>query len=93
MRSLTMLATASVQPEEFTVYTVTPGLMGFIWFFIFAVAGWLLFRSLAGHMRRVDHNARVRREAEEAELAAARTGQTPGPAEPGTVGSPDQAGR
>ncbi|MDD9205389.1 hypothetical protein PU560_02770 [Georgenia sp. 10Sc9-8] len=90
MRSLTMLATASVRPEEFTVYTVTPGLMGFVWFFIFAVAGYLLFRSLVGHMRRVDHNARARREAQE---AAARTERAPGRSEPGTTGSPDRAGR
>ncbi|HLS73134.1 MAG TPA: hypothetical protein VK046_05135 [Actinomycetaceae bacterium] len=52
-------------PEEFTIYTVTPGISGFIAFFVLALIGWLLFRSLVRHMRKVDMAAAARESAEQ----------------------------
>ncbi|HLT83431.1 MAG TPA: hypothetical protein VKZ83_04285 [Phototrophicaceae bacterium] len=70
-------------PDDMTIYTVTPGIAGFVTFFVLAVIGWLLFRSLVKHIRRVDH-AELRREstaAEGTEPPAEAVGQSP--AEPG----------
>lgn len=41
---------------------VTPGMGGFLVFFLLALVSWALYRSLATHMRRVD--VRARRDAE-----------------------------
>ncbi|WP_324650709.1 hypothetical protein [Georgenia sp. H159] len=49
-----------------TIYTVTPGISGFITFFVLALIGWLLFRSLVKHVRRVDQEV-LRRERAAAE--------------------------
>lgn len=51
---------------EMTIYTVTPGIAGFIAFFVLALIGWLLFRSLTKHVRKVDHAGRRRAEEEAA---------------------------
>ncbi|HLS49815.1 MAG TPA: hypothetical protein VK024_07450 [Actinomycetaceae bacterium] len=42
---------------ELTIYTVTPGISGFIVFFILAVVGILLLWSMVRHLRVVDRNA------------------------------------
>lgn len=69
---------------EHTIYTVTPGISGFIAFFVLAVIGWLLFRSLVKHMRSVDQE-RMRREA--AQPPADDDGPR-GTAEPEDAGGP-----
>ncbi len=48
---------------------VTPGIEGFLVFFLLALAAWLLYRSLLKQIRRVDVRAAQRRE-EEARAAA-----------------------
>lgn len=62
---------------EMTIYTVTPGIAGFIAFIVLALAGWLLFRSLTRHVRRVDFEGQRRQEAKRAEDDAA-AGDGPG---------------
>ncbi len=60
-----------IQPWE-----VTPGIMGFIFgFFLLAVALIPLFRSLVKHMRRVEHNAELRRREDEARAGQAGSGE------------------
>jgi hypothetical protein len=55
------------EPTEMEPWEVSPGLLGFLLgFFVLAVAVVPLFRSMAKHMRRVDHNERLRQAAEEA---------------------------
>ncbi|WP_152192418.1 hypothetical protein [Georgenia satyanarayanai] len=49
---------------EMTIYTVTPGIAGFIAFFVLALIGWLLFRSLTRHVRKVEHERRRREESD-----------------------------
>ena len=57
-------------PEDLTIYNVTPGISGFIAFFVLAIAGWLLFRSLVRHVRKVDMaGAQREREVQEREAA------------------------
>ncbi len=51
----------SPSPAEHTIYNVSPGISGFIAFFVLALIGWLLFRSLVKHMRKVDQE-KIRRE-------------------------------
>lgn len=43
---------------------VTPGIEGFLVFFVLALAAWFLYRSLLKQIRRVDVRAAQRREAE-----------------------------
>ncbi len=43
---------------------VTPGMGGFLVFFLLALASWALYRSFATHMRRVDVRARRDTEAQ-----------------------------
>lgn len=82
-----LLAAPTPEPTPidpgFTIYTVTPGISGFLAFFAIAIAGWLLFRSMGRRMRNVD-NARRQREIAEAEERdqAAATDDAP-PAEAG----------
>ncbi|HLV04265.1 hypothetical protein [uncultured Georgenia sp.] len=76
----------SPTPTEHTIYTVTPGIGGFIAFFALALAGWLLFRSLVKHMRRVDHETLRREQA----AAAAEPGEG-GPSGEPTPSGPDVA--
>ncbi|PYG00874.1 hypothetical protein SAMN05216184_10228 [Georgenia satyanarayanai] len=59
---------------EMTIYTVTPGIAGFIVFVVLAFVGWLLFRSLTRHVRKVDHEGR-RRAQDEAEGPEAGPGR------------------
>lgn len=42
---------------ELTIYNVSPGISGFIAFFVLAVAGILLLWSMVRHLRIVDRNA------------------------------------
>ncbi|MBD8062563.1 hypothetical protein [Oceanitalea stevensii] len=55
---------------DMTIYTVTPGIAGFIAFFVLAFVGWLLFRSLTKHVRKVEHEGRRRTESETEEPEA-----------------------
>ncbi|PFG38790.1 hypothetical protein ATJ97_1277 [Georgenia soli] len=69
--------TPAPAPSEMEPWEVSPGLIGFLLgFFVLAIAVVPLFRSMAKHMRRVDHNERLRQAAEEG--AAARAGADPG---------------
>lgn len=63
---------------EMTIYTVTPGLAGFIAFFVLAFIGWLLFRSLTKHVRKVEHEGRRRTEREAEEPRAEEPKAGPG---------------
>lgn len=71
-----LLALVAQTPEPsptdpaLTLYTVTPGISGFLAFFAMALAGWLLFRSMSRRMRNVDQSRRERERAD-AEAAAA----------------------
>ncbi|GAA4421956.1 hypothetical protein GCM10023169_15640 [Georgenia halophila] len=57
----------SPEPSELQAWEASPGLMGFVFgFFLLALAVIPLFRSMVKHMRRVEHNAEVRRLEEEA---------------------------
>lgn len=81
MTPLMLLATTPApDPVEMEIWEVTPGIEGFLWgFLLLAVLAVPLFLSLVKHMRRVDHNARVRqREEEEAAAAAAAGDAAPG---------------
>ncbi|KAE8764763.1 hypothetical protein [Georgenia thermotolerans] len=76
MTPLVLLLAASPSPSpaprELQPWDVSPGIEGFFWgFFILAVLAIPLFLSFTKHMRRVDHNARLR-EAEEARRAEAQ---------------------
>ncbi|GAA4288737.1 hypothetical protein [Georgenia daeguensis] len=54
-------------PAEMEPWEVSPGLEGFLLgFFLLALAVVPLFLSMAKHMRRVDHNERLRQRAEAA---------------------------
>lgn len=66
MTSLLLLAaTPAPEPVEMELWEVTPGIEGFFWgFFVLAVLAIPLFLSMTRHMRRVDHNERLRRAAE-----------------------------
>lgn len=70
---------------EFTIYNVTPGITGFIVFFILAVAGWLLFRSMAKHVRNVDQAKTL----EEREASQSPTEE----ASPGATGATTASGK
>ena len=78
--------TPPATPEEFTIYTVTPGISGFIAFFVLALVGWLLFRSLVRHIRKVDMNAAGRERAEQE--SGADPEQADGGATAGGAGDP-----
>lgn len=73
-----------------TIYTVTPGISGFITFFVLALIGWLLFRSLIKHVRRVDQQV-LRRERAAAEDGRAADAPVPSGDER-TVRSGDEPG-
>ncbi|MEE6281307.1 hypothetical protein [Georgenia sunbinii] len=81
-----------------TLYTVTPGISGFLAFFAVALACWLLFRSLGRQMRRVEQT-RLRRAEEDAAAAAetsgdgtAGTAAAAGDADAAAVGEPPTTG-
>jgi hypothetical protein len=58
--------TPAPAPTEMEPWEVSPGLMGFLFgFFLLAIAVVPLFLSMTKHMRRVDHNERLRQRAEE----------------------------
>ncbi|GAA1627426.1 hypothetical protein [Georgenia ruanii] len=76
MTPLVLLLAASPSPSpaprELQPWDVSPGIEGFFWgFFILAVLAIPLFWSFTKHMRRVDHNARLRA-AEEARRTEAQ---------------------
>ena len=72
----------SPAPTELKPWDVSPGIEGFFWgFFVLAVLAIPLFLSFTKHMRRVDHNARLR-EAEEARQAEAQGEQRAGDGAP-----------
>ncbi|MHB1289889.1 hypothetical protein, partial [Georgenia sp.] len=83
MTSLLLLATTPApDPVEMEIWEVTPGIEGFVWgFFLLAVIAIPLFFSMTKHMRRVDHNERLRQRAEAeatatGEVHATATGET-----------------
>ena len=69
---------AEVPELELDPERVTPGIGGFLVFFALGIASWLLYRSFATHMRRVDLRARRRAEEEEAARRPAETSDSPG---------------
>lgn len=71
-----LVADGAPAPEE-----VTPGIGGFLVFFLLGLASWVLYRSFTTHMRRVDVRARRLHEEEAAERAgtSGRPGEAPGP--------------
>jgi hypothetical protein len=80
--------TPAPAPTQTEPWEVSPGLLGFLLgFFVLAIAVVPLFRSMAKHMRRVDHNERLRQAAEEASRDAAPSGDptTDGAATPPVV--------
>lgn len=52
-------------PRDLAPEQVSPGIGGFLVFFLLALASWLLYRSFTTHMRRVDVRARRNRTAEQ----------------------------
>jgi bacteriorhodopsin len=68
-----MLLSASVDLGD--PNSVSPGILGFIAFFVLAVALYLLVRNMNAHLRRV----RYRQEAEDAHEAAAEQGAAAAP--------------
>jgi hypothetical protein len=65
-------------PVEMEPWTVSPGLEGFFWgFFVLALVSIPLFWSMTRHMRKVDHNARMRDLAERAEREGTDGAVTP----------------
>jgi len=80
---------AETPAPELDPSVVTPGIEGFLVFFVLALAAWLLYRSLLKQIRRVDVRAAQRRE-EEARAAVS----VPSVAEPtarGTGAADDDA--
>ncbi|MFD1504269.1 hypothetical protein FE374_04290 [Georgenia yuyongxinii] len=70
-------------PTELELWEVSPGIEGFVWgFLLLAVLVIPLFLSMTKHMRRVDHNERLRVQAEE---AAAQAAASDGAGHPGGV--------
>ncbi|TRW43773.1 hypothetical protein [Georgenia yuyongxinii] len=62
-------------PTELELWEVSPGIEGFVWgFLLLAVLVIPLFWSMTKHMRRVDHNERLRLQAEEVAAQAASDG-------------------
>ena len=55
---------AETPAPELDPSVVTPGIEGFLVFFVLALAAWLLYRSLLKQIRRVDVRAAQRREEE-----------------------------
>lgn len=53
-----VLSLATSETEGLDPAKVTPGMGGFLVFFILALASWALYRSLTTHMRRVDVRSR-----------------------------------
>lgn len=47
------------EDQELELWTVSPGLGGFIVFFVLMVVVWLLGRGLVRSMRRIDHRQRL----------------------------------
>jgi uncharacterized protein (DUF58 family) len=67
--------TPTPAPTEMELWEVSPGIEGFLWgFMLLAVLVIPLFWSMTKHMRRVDHNERLRVQAEEAAAQAASAG-------------------
>ena len=72
---------------------VSPGIWGFLAFFVLAIALWLLMRNMNARMRRMSYRAQERQQEAEAEAAGRLAGEGDGPvageqppgAGPGTV--------
>ena len=79
-----LAADGAPAPEE-----VTPGIGGFLVFFLLGLASWLLYRSFTTHMRRVDVRARRLQDEAAAERArrSGRPGDDPAPAGDGREGT------
>jgi hypothetical protein len=58
---------------------VSPGIWGFIAFFVLAIALWLLMRNMNARMRRMSYRAQERQQEAEAEAAGRRAGEDDGP--------------
>lgn len=86
--------------------TVSPGIWGFIAFFVLAIALWLLMRNMNARMRRMSYRAQERQQEAEAEAAGRLAGEDDGPVaseqppgagpetgqEPGAPGAPGAPG-
>jgi hypothetical protein len=75
-----VISLATGETEALDPAKVTPGMGGFLVFFLLALVSWALYRSLATHMRRVD--VRARRDAE-AQAGPPATVEPSGPQEQG----------
>lgn len=58
---------------------VSPGIWGFIAFFVLAIALWLLMRNMNARMRRMSYRAQERQQEAEAEVAGQLAGEDDGP--------------
>ncbi|HEX5522448.1 MAG TPA: hypothetical protein VFX53_03300 [Pedococcus sp.] len=58
---------------------VSPGIWGFIAFFVLAIALWLLMRNMNARMRRMSYRAQQRQEEAEAEAAGRLAQEDDGP--------------
>ncbi len=58
---------------------VSPGIWGFIAFFVLAIALWLLMRNMNARMRRMSYRAQERQQEAEAEAAGRLAGEDDGP--------------
>ncbi|MDO5727606.1 MAG: hypothetical protein Q4Q03_06755 [Bowdeniella nasicola] len=57
-----MSAEPSPAPGEIDPYLVSPGIEGFLTFFVLAIFGWLLFTSMFRHIRKANFHAKQREE-------------------------------
>lgn len=85
---------------------VSPGIWGFIAFFVLAIALWLLMRNMNARMRRMSYRAQERQQEAESEAAGGLAGEDDGPVageqppgagpetgqEPGAPGAPGAPG-
>lgn len=82
-------------PEHFTIYNVTPGIEGFLLFFVLAVAALLLGRALVRRLRRVDSGAQSRglpRTGPQYRDAAGMAARPEGATSPAEPSSPEPSG-
>jgi hypothetical protein len=70
---------------------VSPGLWGFVAFFVLALALYLLMRNMNARMRRMSYRSEERLREAEAEAAERKEGTAPdqGPDDPSAGGKPD----